>query len=200
MIRLIQVEELEQLLLQVPRIVELQDHQPAAFVARAEMWMDLVEQALVSAHSYQAAKVAALRSELGFARTATPPKDAEHHQPTRKTQLVHEAAHAMTEAAAIAAVVLDEHRPRIADAERRLNRVVAKARSQGLVAPSTVPAEARRAIARQRDLERQFVEVEGIVGADDALVLLGRALSPTQASARIADRGQQGSDSAGHGR
>jgi hypothetical protein len=183
-VRLIQVDEIEQLLLQLPRIVELQDEQPTAFIARATQWMDLLEQALVAAHAYQAGRIAVLRSSLVFARHTVARDAAESSAPlTRARRLVLEASTALDEASAIAMNILDEHRPRFADADRRLRDLLARGRTLGvmaLVEPVT-PTQAklthvRRAIAAQRELERQYIAVETIVGAEDALLLLGRAL------------------------
>jgi hypothetical protein len=184
----------------VPRIVELQESQPTAFVARATMWIDLVEQALVAARAYEAARLATLKSQLLFARSFVAHEPPESRtQPTRARQLAFDAANAMTEAAAVATAVLDEHRPRFADADRRVHAIVAKLRSRNLVPPPSVMpstreiADARRAVGGRRDLEREYLVVEACIGADDAGLLLGRALA-REASAGIANGGQEGTN------
>lgn len=196
--RLIQVEEIEQLLLQVPRIVELQESQPTAFVARAATWIDLLEQALVAARAYEAAHLAALKSQLLFARTFVAHEPPESRtQPTRARQLAFDAAKAMTEAATVATAVLDEHRPRFDAADRRIHKLVADLRSRDL--PTDTVADARAAIHGRRELEREYLGVEGSIGPEDAILLLGRALTPPP-SAGIADRGQEGTNHTGHHR
>jgi hypothetical protein len=183
MVRLIQVDEIEQLLLQLPHIVELQDEQPTAFIARATQWMDLLEQALVAAHAYQAGRIAVLRSGLVFARHTVARDAAESSAPlTRARRLVLEASTALDEASAIATNIVDEYRPRFADADRKLHELLARGRELGTLPlgpnnPTQAQLiEARHAIAAQPELERAYVAVETIVGAEDALQILGRAL------------------------
>jgi hypothetical protein len=183
-VRLIQVDEIEQLLLQLPRIMELEDEQPAAFIARAAQWMDLLEQALVAAHAYQAGRIAVLRSGLVFARHTVARDAAESSAPLTRTQrLVLEASTALDDASAIATNILDEYRPRFADADRKLHDLLARGRALGAL-PLDQPigpahaqlVEVRRAIASQPELARAYATVETVVGAEDALLLLGRAL------------------------
>lgn len=202
-----QVEEIEQLLLQLPNIVALEEHQPAAFIARVTMWMDLLEQALLAAGAYQAGQVAVLRGRLVFARhTAARDSVEPRAQLTRVKRLAVEASKALADAAAIATALIDAHRPRFADAEHRLTTLVAQARASHVLdaALPFVPTrlrlgEARRAIAGRRSLERLYSAVEGLVGPDDALFMLGRALGEGP-SARIPNGRQQSADQPGeHG-
>ena len=183
MIRLIQVEEIEQLLQQLPRIVELRKSQPVAYVARAAMWMDLLEQALLAAHADQVGQIALLHSSLIYARHTAARDAAEPHaQLTRARRLALEASAALEQAAGIATAILDEHRPRLAEAQRLLRDLLARARSLNLMpAAGAQPTharltEVRLALATNRKLERAYAAVEAQVGADDALLLLGRAL------------------------
>jgi hypothetical protein len=177
MLRLTQVEEIEQLLLQLPRIVELQEQQPVSFVARATIWMDLLEQSLAAAHADQAGRIASLHSALVFARHTVARDAADPRgQPTRARRLALEAAAALNEAADLAAALLDEERRRFAEANRQLRELLAQAPSLDLELTDG-PPKARLAIASHPELERDYAAVESLVGADDALALLGRALS-----------------------
>jgi hypothetical protein len=190
--RLMQFEEIEQLLLQVPRIAELRDSQPTGYVARAAIWMDLLEQALVAAGAAESTRVDALRGELVFARH-TVARDAVETTPqsTRTRKLAIDTAFAMDEAAHLADTVLNDQRPRFADAEKRLHVLIAKVRSQGLVTKNGKPSadqlgDIQRAIASRPDLEAEYREIGAIVGPDDCRLLLTRALT-TPESAGVAN-------------
>lgn len=193
-VRLIQVEEIEALLLRLPSVLELQEPQPAAFIARAARWMDVLEPALVAVHAHQAGRIAVLRSGLIIARyTAVRDASEPQAQLTRVRRLAVEASMALAEAAGLAAAIVDDSRPRFDEADRRLTDLLARARS-AQVLPTGEPlitihdrlAEVRQAIAHRGDLERAYVDVEGLVGSDDALLMLGRALA-SRASAGVAD-------------
>ena len=192
--RLVQFDEIEQLLLQVPRIAELRDSQPTGYVARAAIWMDLLEQALVAAGAPESARVDTLRGELVFARH-TIARDAVETTPqsTRTRTLAIDTAFAMDEAAQLADAVLKEERPRFSAADKRLRVLVAKVRSLGLVpknakaSPANQLGEIQRAIATRPDLQAEYGEIEAILGPDDSRLLLTRALT-TAESAGVATR------------
>jgi hypothetical protein len=193
--RMVQFDEIEQLLLQVPRIAELRDSQPAAYVARAAIWMDLLEQALLAAGVIEAERVDALRGELVFARH-TVARDAldSPPQPKRTRKLAINTAFAMDEAAHIADNVLTEQRPRFREAERRLGVLMVKVKSLGFLEPVSSDSrtiqlrESQRAIASRPELDAEYREIETILGPDDTRLLLTRTLT-TPASARAANRG-----------
>jgi len=192
--RLMQFDEIEQLLLQVPRIAEMRDSQPASYVARAAIWMDLLEQALVAAGAPESSRVDTLRAELVFARH-TVARDAVDPPPeaNRTRRLAIDTAFAMDEAAQLADGLLNQQRPRFVDSERRIRVLVAKLESLGIAATSvdTSPAnqlgELQRAIAARPDLNAEYREIEAILGPDDSRLLLTRALT-TSESAGVANR------------
>jgi len=192
--RLMQFDEIEQLVLQVPRIAELRETQPAAYVARAAIWIDLLEQALVAAGAPEARRVDSLRGELVFVRHTVARDMVETPmQSTRTRKLANEAALAMDKAAHIADTVLSEQRPRFTDAGKRIHVLVTKVRSQGLVSkngkasPADQLVDIQRAIATRPDLAAEYAEIGTLLGLDDCRLLLTRALT-TPESAGVANR------------
>ena len=189
--RLMQFDEIEQLLLQVPRIAETRDSQPAGYVARAAIWMDLLEQALVAAGAPESARVNTLRGELVFARH-TVARDAVDPPPeaNRTRRLAIDTAFSMDEAAQLADGLLNQNRPRFVESERRLRVLVAKVQSLYLAAngpPASQLGEVQRAIAARPDLAAEYREIEAMVGPDDCRLLVTRALT-TPESAGVANR------------
>jgi hypothetical protein len=190
--RLMQLDEIEQLLLQVPRIAAMRDSQPAGYVARATIWMDLLLQALIAAGAPESARVDTLRGELVFARH-TVARDAVDPPPeaNRTRRLAIDTAFAMDEAAQLASALLNQQRPRFVDAEHRIRVLVAKVQSLGPVATTGRAASAdqlaefQRAIAARPDLDAEYREIEAILGPDDSRLLLTRALT-TPESAGVA--------------
>src|SRR4051794_7657484 len=182
--RLMQFDEIEQLLLQVPRIAEMRDSQPAGYVARAAIWMDLLQQALVAAGAPESTRVDTLRGELVFARH-TVARDAVDMPPqsNRTRKLAIDTAFAMDEAAHLADNVLKDQRPRFLHAEHRLRVLVSKVQSLRLGPKDTATAanqlgEIQRAIATRPDLEAEYRDIEAVLGPDATPPLPARARAP----------------------
>jgi hypothetical protein len=182
--RLMQFDEIEQLLLQVPRIAELRDSQPVGYVARATIWMDLLEQALAAASAAESTRIDNLRGDLVFARHTVAREAVEPGpQATRTRRLAIDTAFVMEEAANIAVSVLAEQRPRFSDADRRLRALVAKVRTS----PTNQLGDVQRAIATRPELDAEYREIEAGLGPDDTRLLLSRVLT-TPDSERVANR------------
>jgi hypothetical protein len=93
------------------------------------------------------------------------------------------ASRALQGAAEIASTIMAENGARFGDAERVANQIVATARSREVL-PAGEPGQSnsrylrrvRDAVASAPDLESAMVHLEGLVGPQDALVCLDRAL------------------------
>ena len=103
---------------------------------------------------------------------------------TRSKVLTAVQTQAIQRAAEIAATLIGENRPRVADAERVAQLIVATARSRALVlAPPPGVSRTqylrglRAGVAAVPELESAAIHLEGLVGATDALIFLDRALS-----------------------
>jgi hypothetical protein len=185
MLRIASVEEIEALLLQLPDLVRLQEHRSASFPERTSAWLVGLEDALVANRLPQAGAVAALRSGLVAADQGLQPTGLEFRgRPTRSRVIVALASQAIQRAVAVAAPVVDENRPRLAEGERVAQQIVAAARARAGI--PTRPKDAtttdylrvvRRSLTASEDLENAMVHLEGLVGSSDALILLDRALS-----------------------
>ena len=105
--------------------------------------------------------------------------------PTRSRVLHAVALQALQRAADTASTLIAENQPRLAEAERVAQQIVAAALSRGLI---TGRAEGvsntqylrmlRRNLVTGVDLESAVVHLEGLVGPYDALILIDRALAP----------------------
>jgi hypothetical protein len=184
-LRLVNLEELEGLLLQLPEIVRQQEQRSYEFAQQVRTWLSALETALTSNRSHLAGNVAAIRSALIAAEHGQVPTDLKFRGRATRTR-VHStvASQCLQQAAALATGFVGEHRQRFSEAERVARQLVAAAVARGLV--SAVPAERdntqylkyiRKALASQGDLEAAAVHVEGLVGPHDLFVLLDRALT-----------------------
>jgi hypothetical protein len=192
MLRLIQVEEIDRLLLALPELVRLQERRSTEFPARASAWLGSVEEILSANRLYQAGLIAGIRSSLALADQGQIPAGLEYRgRPTRTRVMASAASDALQRAAQIVAGVAAENRPRFVEAERVAQQVVAALRSHGLPhRPEEMSNEVylrtlRRTMSQNADLENVLVHLEGIVGPQDALVLLDRAIAASEPPAEM---------------
>lgn len=187
MLRLIQVEEIERLLLELPELVRLQERRSADFPARASAWLTSVEEVMSANRLYQAGLVAGVRSNLALADQGQIPTGLVYRgRPTRTRVMASAASEALQRSAEIVAAVMADNRPRIAEAERLAQQIIAVLRSHGLPPkPKELPNEIylrslRSSLSQNSDLENVLIHLEGLVGPQDALVLLDRALAASE--------------------
>jgi len=184
MLRIASAEEIGSLLLELPALFRLEEQRSADFPERAREWLGSLEQALSANRLYQAGLIAALRSGITGAEQGQLPPDLRFRgPPTRRRAVTAMASRALQGAAEIASTIMAENGARFGDAERVANQIVATARSRDVL-PAREPAESnsrylrgvRDAVASAPDLESAMTHLEGLVGPQDALVCLDRAL------------------------
>lgn len=186
MLRIAQVEEIKDLLLLLPDLVQQQGRRSPDFAQNAGAWLNSLEKVFTANRLYQAGKIAALRSGLVAAEQGQVPTGLEFRGlPSRSRILNAVASQALQHAAEVASALIAENRPRLAEAERIAHQIVAAVFSRGVI---ITRGEAggntqylrmfRRSLVASSDLEIAAVHLEGLVGPHDALILFDRALAP----------------------
>lgn len=186
MLRLMQIEEINDLLLLVPDLVRQQEQRSTDFATNASQWLASFERVLTECRLYQAGSVSVLRSGLIGAAQGQVPAGIEFRGHASRSRVLNAAAsQALQRAAELASTLMAENRPRIAEAEQVAQQVVAVALSRELITARDRDMTSteylrmiRRNLATCSDLENGFLHLEGLVGPNDSLILLDRALSP----------------------
>src|SRR3989442_310387 len=179
MLRIMQVEEFADLLLLLPDLVQQQERRSTDFAPNAVAWLNSLEKVFAASRLYQAGSIAMLRSGLVAAEHGQVSAGLQFRgRPSRSRILNAVASQALQRAADMASTLIAENRPRLAEAERVAQQIVAAALSRGLI---TGRAEGvsntqylrtlRRNLVTSVDLESAVVHLEGLVGPYDALIL-----------------------------
>ena len=184
MLRLIQIEEIQSLMLRVSSLVEQQKQRSPDFATGTASWLELLEGSLAANRLYQAGRIAAMRSSLLAAEHGQIPVDISlRSRPTRTRVVNAVAARVLREASEVTGSLLGEHQNRLSEGERIAQQVIAVAaarrilpRREPRVDNSRFLQDLRRTLARGDDLEVAVIHLEGVVGVQDALILLDRAL------------------------
>jgi hypothetical protein len=186
MLRIMHIEEIEGLLLLLPDLVRQQERRSTAFPPNAGAWLSSLEKVLAANRLYQAGNIATLRSGLVAAEQGQVPPGLQFRgRPNRSRVTYAVASQALQRAAEIASTLMAESRPRLAEAERVAQQIVAAALSRGLITTREEGVShtqhlrmLRSSFVTSSDLESAVVHLEGLVGPHDALILLDRALTP----------------------
>lgn len=186
MLRIMHIEEIEDLLLLLPTLVQQQEQRSADFAPNAGAWLISLEKVFTANRLYQAGFIATLRSGLVAVEQGQIPAGLEFRgRPTRSKVLNAVASQALQRTAEVTSTLIAENRPRLVEAERVAQQIVAVALSRGLITARETEVGItqylqmlRRNLVTSGDLESAVVHLEGLVGPHDTLVLLDRALVP----------------------
>lgn len=189
------IDEIAHLLLQLPELVHQQERRSPDFVQNTGAWLSSLEKALIANRLHQAGLIAMLRTSLVAAQQGEVPAGHEFRgRPTRLRVLNAVASETLQRATEIASLLLAENQSRIAEAERVAQQIVAVAVSRRLIAVREEKASntqylqtLRNGLVANGDLESAFAHLEGLVGPQDALILLDRALTPYLVTARVVE-------------
>ncbi|MEE8639573.1 MAG: hypothetical protein V3T41_04110 [bacterium] len=184
MLRIVNLEEVQGMLRRIPDLVDLQERRIPGFGEEVKRWLVALEKVLDNNRMPVAGNVAALRAMLISAeRGVIPAGVAVHGRMTRKkieqataTLVLHQISDMISD------VVLPDVQ-RIAEAERLTRQLVALGKAKGLVKPPPSDGERTenlsvlwRTLAADPDVAGGTVNVEGLVGPNDALVILDRMI------------------------
>jgi hypothetical protein len=185
LLRLLNLEEIQGLLLKLPSIVDLQEKRDPAFILRVKDWLSSLEKALGNNRMPLAGMIAGFRASLISAERGTMPEGVESRR--------HASGGNLKEAAAVGAVrkaanaVYDAVKPdaeRVSEAERRVRQLVAVARSKGIINHiegninfTENLSNLWQSMAADSDICPGTIGVEGLIGPIDALFLLDRAIA-----------------------
>lgn len=184
MLRITHVEEIERLLLELPDLVRKQEQRDAFFPESAAAWLSRLEQTLVAKNLYQAATVAMLRSELVAAGQGQVPTNvAFKATASRRAIKSGVAAQAVQRASEVVSAIVQENRRRFAEGEEIAQQLVAVAVGRGIIVPpepNMSPTEYFWDLRNRLihgEMESVVLRLEALVGPNDILILLSRALA-----------------------
>jgi len=188
MLRVVQLEELEGLLLEAPELIGRYEQRTPQFRGAVRDWLDRVAAALRSNRLASAATVAALRGEIIAAERASPPADLVTAASASRRQIAATVAmRSLQRAIAAVRAEIDGTRARSNDAHLVARAVLAVARAKSVVNAAkagnpSIPLPARLLVALESDgeLKPMAAHLVGLVGRADALVLLDRALGEVE--------------------
>ena len=185
MLRIVNLEEIQSVLLLVPNLVSLHERRDAGFIAGVKNWLTALEKVLENNRMSAAGSVATLRDVLISAETGVITAGIEFHgRRTKKKVKEATASKVLHEAGDLISNVIRKDSERVTEAERMCRQLVALAMAKGLI---RVPSEDRdhtedlrvlwQALAADTEIGIGTRNMEGLVGPHDVLIVLDRTLA-----------------------
>src|SRR6266550_1161731 len=185
MLRIVNLEEINGMLLRVPGLVDLHEGRGPGFVGEVKAWLESLEDVLNNNRMPVVGNVAAFRGVVVSAERGVMPEGLSFYGRATLRKIKDAAASAALRAAA--ELIFNTIQPdssKVAEAERRGRQIIVLAKAKGLsLALPNGPDRAEalktlwRTLATDPDIGPGTVNVEGLVGPNDALIILDRAIA-----------------------
>lgn len=185
MLRIVNLEEIERCLLAVPALIDLQERRDPRFDDEVKKWLVKLEKALENNRLAIVGAVAALRGSLISAeRGTTPPEVVISGRPSARKKREATAQYLLRSAAEIVTGVIEKDRARVEDAMRLCRQLVAIGVAKNIIQPLLGGADHTgalkaiwRALSADPDIKAGTINVEGIIGPYDVLIVLDRIIA-----------------------
>jgi hypothetical protein len=185
MLRIANLEEIQNLLLRVPAIVEQNEQRNPSFVSTVKKWLTELETVLKNNRLAAAANVAALRGNLISTEQGNIPLgiNIKGRITKRKIQQA-TASQSLSQTVEIVSNVIQKDVERVAEAQRITRQLVSIAKIKGLITElphgqnfTAMLKSIWTKMSQDQALTQGTVSVEGLVGPNDALLLLDRTIT-----------------------
>ena len=185
MLRIVNLEEIQNLLLRVSGIVELSEQRDLNFVSSVKKWLTELECALKNNHLPTSANIASLRGNIISAEQGNIPAGINFRGRATKRKIIEAtASQSIGQAVDTVTCSIQKDVERVNEAERITRQLVSIAKSKGLITElphgKNFAAMLRliwQKMSADQVLSQGIVSVEGLVGPNDALLILDRTIT-----------------------
>lgn len=185
MLNIVNLEEIQSILLLIPALVDLQQQRYSDFVEEVKNWLKKMEKVLENNRIPAVGNVAALRGVLISAERGVIPVGIElRGRPTGRKIKEATATDVLRHVGELVSNVIHQDRERVAEAKRLGRQLVALAKTKGFI--RELPSGEQytemlkvmwRTLSSDPDISPGTVNVEGLVGPHDALIILDRTIT-----------------------
>ncbi len=185
MLCIVNLEEIQNLLLRVPCIVELSEQRDINFVPETKKWLTQLECTLKNNQLPASANIASLRGNIISAEQGNIPMGICFEGRATKRKIKNATANqSINQAVDIITASTQKDVERVNEAERIARQLVSIAKSKGLITElpqgknfSAILQHIWKKMSADQVLSQGVVSVEGLVGPNDALLVLDRTIT-----------------------
>ncbi|MCU7843321.1 MAG: hypothetical protein KZQ93_05730 [Candidatus Thiodiazotropha sp. (ex Monitilora ramsayi)] len=185
MLRIVNIEEIQNMLGSISGLINLQQKNDLNFDEKAKLWLSTLEKILESNRIMQVGEVATLRGLVLSAENGIIPPGIEMHGRSSKRKIVEAAiTFSLRQASSLVSDFLQKEVDRVSDAERMMRQLIAMAKAKGLIQKipngndhTEVLKFIWRTLSADPEIAPGTINVEGLVGPHDALIVLDRIIA-----------------------
>lgn len=185
MIRIPQLNELQELLLEVPELIDGVRNRSGSSIQQIDSWLSRMTQALANNRITTSGNVAVIRGRLMEAERGVLPQGISFKgRPTRRKIAEAAAVSALEESTVIVSEMMRPHQERIEEARRYLMIAVAQAYLRGILREyENMELDIRKAsavmvaVSNDNDLAPLYSQTVGLVGQSDTALLMMQTLT-----------------------
>ncbi len=185
MLRIVNLEEIDIMLMRISSLIDQQEQGDTNFAENVKEWLSKLERMLETNRMPVAGNVATLRGLLISAeRGDLPPGVNFYGRPTRRKIREATASYVIQQTCDLVSNVIQRDRVRFAEAEGITRQLVALATAKGLI--QELPSGKDNTdllkalwgtLSKDPELSSGTVNVEGLIGLYDALIVLDRTIA-----------------------
>lgn len=185
MLRIVNFEEIQDLLLNIPRLItELEQKDPRS-IENVRSWLVSLEQVLENNRMPQAGIVAGLRGLLNSALKGVIPTGMKFHGRTTVRKIREATAiEVLRRSGELITSTIHEDSLRIAEAERIGRQLIAVSKFKGLIATTQSTDDhienlkvIWKSMQADQEIEQGALHLLGLIGPHDALIILDRGIT-----------------------
>ena len=185
MLRIVNIEEIQNILSSISGLVDLQQRRDSNFDEKVKSWLIMLEKVLENNRIMQVGEVATLRGIILSAENGIIPPGVEIHGRASKRKIVEAAmTFSLHQASTLVSCFLQKEVDRVSDAERMMRQLIAMAKAKGIIPQnpngnnhSEVLRLIWRKLSNDQEIAAGTINVEGLVGPHDALIILDRIIA-----------------------
>ena len=185
MLHIANLEEIQGEIIKISGLVDLQQRRDFSFDEKVKLWLSNLEKILENNRIMQAGEIASLRAMIISAENEIVPPGIEvNGRVTKRKILEATLSYALHQAGNIVSEYLEEDMTRISGAERMVRQLIAMAKAKGLFQQIPDGNDHTKALkiiwqtlSEDPDIAPGTINVEGLVGPQDALIILDRIIA-----------------------
>jgi len=185
MLRIVNIEEIQNMLGGISGLVDMQQGLDPNFNEKVKLWLAKLEKILESNRIIQVGEVAALRGLILSAENGIIPPGIEIHGRSNKRRIVEAAVTlSLRQSSSLVSDFLQREVDRVSDAERMMRQLLMLAKAKGLIQQipngsdhTEVLKYIWHTLSDDPEIAPGTINVEGLVGPHDALIILDRIIA-----------------------
>ncbi|MDD5485698.1 MAG: hypothetical protein PHI74_06705 [Methanocellales archaeon] len=186
------IEEIDIMLLRISSLIDQQERGDTNFAENVKEWLSKLEKMLETNRMPVAGNVATLRGLLISAERGDIPPDVKFYgRPTRRKIRETTTSYVIRQTCNLVSNVIQRDRERFAEAEGITRQLVALATAKGLIQElpngkdnTDLLKDLWKTLSKDPELSSGTVNVEGLIGLYDALIVLDRTIAKDVVGAR----------------